>query len=531
MKHTKLKTCDPNSLDFIKKLGNGTYGTVHLYYHKNQKKFVVGKLFLIGGNQKTIEKRFFEAQREAKILARIKHENIISHLGTITKKNGTFGIILEYAPCGDLESLLFQDTDVPLSWKIRARFFAELASAIDYLHYHDQKRPFIHRDLKPQNVLLGDMLTIKLADFGATTIAKLTGATTLTITGGNTQHTPYYTAPEYLVSSEKKRQRSMDVYSYGMIGYEIITRKPVYSGSAVSVATLLTLIAEKGQKPSKDYISKEAKTLTKNSSDWGIFHELKKVIYQCWQTAADDRPRISEVKQQIDKLAQDEKVYKKAINAKAKSLIIRRKLKTQLPEKKKSSKAKLIAFSILAMILAFGIGMYRSQKSCSCSFLALNHSSLIKYDLCTASIETLLQLPTAYQKLNILSFNFVYVHDTVYVIPGNRSVIKANLVDSVVTWKKDGKWKSIFRRRKYIGFHDKIFAIGAVYDPGWPTEGAGSTSAYSYCTQSQVWTTLPSMHEPRLSPGLVIFQGSICAVGGGKSMFSTVECFNPSENV
>ena len=88
------------------------------------------------------------------------------------------------------------NTDLP--WDLRARFFIELVNVLDYLRNHDPERSYIHGDLKPQNVLLGDLLVIKLADFGAAAITKVTGASSLDLTGeGSAQHLPYYTAPEF----------------------------------------------------------------------------------------------------------------------------------------------------------------------------------------------------------------------------------------------------------------------------------------------------------------------------------------------
>ena len=82
-----------------------------------------------------------------------------------------------------------------------------------------------------------------MAVFGATSIIKVTGATSQTIEIiGNSQHTPLYTALEYLSNLNKKRCCSMDVYSYGMVGYEIIARKSVFSGNQVSNNALIYMI-------------------------------------------------------------------------------------------------------------------------------------------------------------------------------------------------------------------------------------------------------------------------------------------------
>ena len=214
----QLNWCGTKSYDFIK-----------LFYHKKLNQYVVGKFFSANGNRYVIEKRFADAEREAKILARLKHPNIMHIIGTIWTEN-QFGILLECLPCGNLENILTKGNDVPLPWKIRVRFFAELASALNYLHHHNHKQQFIHGGLKSQNVLLGNKLEIKLADFGATSIAKHIGVTSTTNWRNEySYYTTFYTAPEYLSDHTKDRSTSMDVYSYGMIGYEILTRERINS--------------------------------------------------------------------------------------------------------------------------------------------------------------------------------------------------------------------------------------------------------------------------------------------------------------
>ena len=311
MKQRELYVYDSNNLEPVKELGKGSYGEVRLFKDKQFKQYVVGKLITIGGNRKMIKKRLADAKREAKILARLKHKNIVRVFGIVANKDKNFEMILEYAPFGDLESFLLLDSDISLPWKIRLRFFTELANALDYLHYHDPNRPYIHGDLKSQNVLLGNLLTVKLADFGAASIEEVTGATSLTINdNGSSQHTPLYTAPEYLRDPNEKRSRcrSMDVYSYGMTGYEIITRTPIFSGSQVSKKTLISVIIA-GQKPDKMCIDEVNKSLVANSCESRIFKTLKKIVYKCWQTGAEDRPKISDVKQRLDELAQKEQIF------------------------------------------------------------------------------------------------------------------------------------------------------------------------------------------------------------------------------
>jgi len=242
-----------------------------------------------------------------------------------------FVIILEYAPCGNLDNLLMLKKDIPLPWKVRTRFFTEFASALDYFHNHDPKRSYIRGDLKPQNVLLGEKLEIKLADFGSATIAQITGATSLAISGlGNTKHTPYYAAPELLKKSTKKRSKNMDVYSFTMIGYKILTRQVVYAGAA-SFDLIIVSIISRDQKPDVDCLDDVAESLEQNKNNLEIFKKLEKIVKSCWQTDPDDRPEISDVKKRLDEFAQTKLIYDKITDRDVKNVIERKKLKSKLP--------------------------------------------------------------------------------------------------------------------------------------------------------------------------------------------------------
>ena len=300
MDRTAIKKFQQQNLEIVGFLANGSYGDVYLIHDKVLNRQVVGKF--------NKQQNFANAKREAKILAQYNHPNIIKVLGELNWSDGTYVIILEQAPFGNLETFLHFRKNISISWKLRARFFIELASALNYLHNQDS----IHGDLKPQNVLLGDMLVIKVADFGS---AAATGTCNGT---GNSQCTPLYAAPEFLNNPAKENKRkTTDIYSFAMIGYEILTRKAVYEGASCN---LVEIAKRRGVKPQKKFIDDVEKDL-KRTSDKEIFLDLKKTIKQCWKTDPSKRPSICNVNQHLVDLAHSQKIYDRKTDQEAKTIV------------------------------------------------------------------------------------------------------------------------------------------------------------------------------------------------------------------
>ena len=351
-----MKEYDGDSLKQEKKLGSGSFGEVWLLLDKNSNKYVVGKYLSSDGDEKLRQKQLLRAKSEAENHAAVQHENIIRLYGFATWGN-TFVLVLEYAPYGNLESVL-EDSGISIPWELRARFFSELANALEYLHNSYSKPPYIHGDLKPQNVLLAEKLVIKLADFGAATIASSTGATYVITTNkekSSQQHRDYYTAPEFLNDETRDRSRSMDVYSYGMIGYEILTRKKVYHDRAAPHEVVVDAIRTRGQKPNERNITEVADSLPPNSVDAKIFKKLNEIVKECWKFEPSDRPKIFDVKKKLNSLANSEKNFDKNIDAKF----------TSISEKLKSKKSNHKSNTMKKSRKATSPKVWRS---CPCSY-------------------------------------------------------------------------------------------------------------------------------------------------------------------
>ena len=317
-----LKSIDYDASSFITSankddvVGNGTYGVVRRCCHEDLGNVVVKCMYCAGSTDSTIVS-IKEAQKQVRFLTRFKHKHIVRTLG-LTSWGHCFGIIMEEVKCGNLRDLMIVNQDIiDIEWKLRYRIVFQLADALNYLHNDDPKKSYIHLDIKPENVLLTNNLNVKVADFGSLEIAIVTGATaTTTELSSSTQYTPLYTAPERLLNVfDTKASCSMDVYSFAMICYEVITRQAVFQDARANVNLLLNLIASRGQKPNTKLLDNVEQKLKKQSSaDLKIFQQLKHIMKSCWCSEAEERFSIKKVHNEMKKFAGSENPFKSDID-------------------------------------------------------------------------------------------------------------------------------------------------------------------------------------------------------------------------
>jgi serine/threonine-protein kinase len=116
-------------------------------------------------------------------------------------------------------------------------------SALDYAH----KRAIVHRDMKPENVLLSDDGMVKVADFGIARLTDDSGVGGTATKTGTTVGTPQYMSPEQVASS--KVDGRSDLYSAGIVLYELVTGQPPFT--ATEADGPFTLMAKHVQAPPK----------------------------------------------------------------------------------------------------------------------------------------------------------------------------------------------------------------------------------------------------------------------------------------
>ncbi|XP_057826105.2 U-box domain-containing protein 33 [Cryptomeria japonica] len=185
------------------KLGEGGYGAVYKGEIKETR--VAVKIMRKEGLQD-----LREFQTEMNLLSDIRHPHLVRIVGTCSERGG---IVYEYMTNGSLlDRLSCKDASPPLPWHARIRIAAEICSALQYLHSLTPN-PILHRDLKPQNILLDENYVCKISDFG---IARILPET-------KSRKTTDYMDPEYLRSG--KFSTKSDIYSMGVIILQILTGK------------------------------------------------------------------------------------------------------------------------------------------------------------------------------------------------------------------------------------------------------------------------------------------------------------------
>ena len=210
--------------EIIEKIGEGGMAEVYKAKCHLLNRYVAVKILKPEyAKDETFVKRF---RREAQSAAALTHANIVSVYDVGTEGDINY-IVMELLESKTLKDYIEEHGAMPSDLVLKIS--AQIASALETAH----KAHIIHRDIKPQNIVLNKNMVAKVTDFG---IAKITNVPSATITSfGSTMGSVHYFSPEHAKGGYTDEKS--DIYSLGVVMYEMATGKlPFDADSPVSVA-------------------------------------------------------------------------------------------------------------------------------------------------------------------------------------------------------------------------------------------------------------------------------------------------------
>ncbi len=193
-------------------LGKGAQGSVYLARDPHLERQVAIKSIGAGAAPDKIRRLL----QEARTVSQFSHPNIVTLYDALEHAGGHY-LVLEYVDGMTLAQLLRRETRLAISRAIKIAI--QIADGLTYAH----GKQVIHRDIKPANVMISGDDTARIMDFG---IAATAGEAD---TMATMQGTPRYMAPERLESN--RASESADVFSLGMVLYEMLTGRPAVNGA------------------------------------------------------------------------------------------------------------------------------------------------------------------------------------------------------------------------------------------------------------------------------------------------------------
>ena len=212
--------------EVIEKIGEGGMATVYKARCKLLNRYVAIKVLKEEyANDENFVKKFRD---EAQSAAALTHPNIVSVYDVGREQNTNINyIVMELLETQTLKDYI--EKNGSLSNELTLKIAAQIASALDTAH----KAHIVHRDIKPQNIVLNNNMVAKVTDFGIAKVATTTSATITTL--GNTVGSVHYISPEQAKGGYTDDKS--DLYSLGIVMYEMATGKIPFDGDTpISVA-------------------------------------------------------------------------------------------------------------------------------------------------------------------------------------------------------------------------------------------------------------------------------------------------------
>ena len=280
---SNIWSVDNDKVDFRQRIGKGSYGDVWTVEYRDQ--IVAVKVLKIKAEDCTDE-QLQDFRDESELLRSIFHANIVRFIGTgKTVENKPF-IVLEYMERGSVRNELDNEyVDHPMELVLQVKYALHAAKGMRHLHSIDR----MHRDLKCDNLLINVNGIVKVADLGCTKIApKIDDDSGENVRGSRAVGTALFRAPE--IFRGEAYNGAVDVYSYGITLWEIMTAKHPYVKKfdrGMMAGEILEQVVRCDLRPEFPVLCND---------------DLKKVAESCWNGNPLVRPTFEDIVQTLQKI-------------------------------------------------------------------------------------------------------------------------------------------------------------------------------------------------------------------------------------
>ncbi|KAG2297280.1 hypothetical protein Bca52824_043949 [Brassica carinata] len=276
-----LQTIRNDDLEEIRELGSGTYGSV---YHGKWKGSDVAikriKASCFAGKPSERERLIEDFWKEALLLSSLHHPNVVSFYGIVRDgPDGSLATVAEFMVNGSLKQFL-QKKDRTIDRRKRLIIAMDTAFGMEYLH----GKNIVHFDLKCENLLVNmrdpQRPVCKIGDLGLSKVKQKT------LVSGGVRGTLPWMAPELLSGKSNMVSEKIDVYSFGIVMWELLTGEEPYAD--MHCASIIGGIVNN--------------TLRPKIPQW-CDPEWKGLMESCWASEPTERPSFADISQKLRNMA------------------------------------------------------------------------------------------------------------------------------------------------------------------------------------------------------------------------------------